>query len=205
MKYIARAILCGWCLVVAVGTSRAGLLPVTVTVTPESGNFRWTYNIVLPTDSQLRTGDYFTIYDFGGLVSPSNAQPDGWTYETANVGPVPAGVDPDDNATLPNLTWRYTGPTIASGQTGLGNFWVVSRFEDSTDSFFTAKTHRTSDGRVDTNITDTVVPVPTDMVQPSLVPEPTTFALAAIGLPVLGLIRRRRTTGRGDRSAFKCG
>ena len=178
-------------------SARAGLLPVTVTTATEGDKFRWTYAIVLPTDSQLRSGDYFTIYDFAGLVTPSNSQPDGWTYSSANVGPVPDGVNPNDNAALPNLTWKYTGPTLSSGQTGLGNFWAVSEFGDATNSFFTARTHRTADGRVDTNITDTVVPVPTSTPNPNLVPEPTTLALAGLGLPLMGLvrlIRRKRTS-----------
>ncbi len=178
-------------------SARAGLLPVTVTTATEGDKFRWTYAIVLPTDSQLRSGDYFTIYDFAGLVTPSNSQPAGWTFSAANVGPVPDGVDPDDSATLPNLTWRYTGATLSSGQTGLGNFWAVSEFGEATNSFFTARTHRTADGRVDTNITDTVVPVPTSTPNPNLVPEPTTLALAGLGLPLMGLvrlIRRKRTT-----------
>ncbi len=173
-------------------SARAGLLPVTVTTATEGDKFRWTYAIVLPTDSQLRSGDYFTIYDFAGLVSPSNSQPDGWTYSSANVGPVPDGVNPDDNAALPNLTWKYTGPTLSSGQTGLGNFWAVSEFGEATNSFFTARTHRTVDGRVDTNITDTVVPVPTSTPNPNLIPEPTTLVLAGLGLPLMGLVRLLR-------------
>ncbi len=34
--------------------ARAGLLPTSVTVTPEGGKFRWTYAIVLPTDGHFR-------------------------------------------------------------------------------------------------------------------------------------------------------
>ena len=49
----------------------AGLLPVSVSVQPEAGNFRWTYSVVLPTDMRLQAGDYFTIYDFGGYVAGS--------------------------------------------------------------------------------------------------------------------------------------
>ena len=59
---------------VAAGVSapaQAGLLPVSVSVQPEAGNFRWTYSVVLPTDMQLQAGNYFTIYDFGGYVPGS--------------------------------------------------------------------------------------------------------------------------------------
>ena len=57
---------------IAAGVSaeaQAGLLPVSVSVQPEAGNFRWTYSVVLPTDMKLQSGSYFTIYDFGGYVT----------------------------------------------------------------------------------------------------------------------------------------
>lgn len=171
-------------------TAQAGLLPTSVTVFPEAGNFRWQYAIVLPTDSQLKTGDYFTIFDFNGFIPGTNVAPDAnWSFATGMVGPVPPGVNPLDDPSKPNLTWTYVGPTISVGQTGLGNFMANSTFEDRTESFFTARTHRTSDGRLDTNITYTDVPVPGG--GPS-VPEPATLALAGFGLPLLGLAFRRK-------------
>ncbi|HUR52621.1 MAG TPA: PEP-CTERM sorting domain-containing protein [Gemmataceae bacterium] len=168
----------------------AGLLPVSVSVNPEGDKFRWTYAIVLPTDSQLRSGDYFTIYDFGGYVPDSIVVPSSdWTVQTALKGPNTPGLDPLDDPAITNLTFQYGGPTITTGQLGLGNFWALSDFQLGTDSFFTARTHRTSDGRVDANITEATVPVP---VAPPGVPEPTTLALAGIGLPMLAAARRMR-------------
>lgn len=169
---------------------RAGLMPVAVSVTPEGDNYRWTYAIVLPTDSQLQAGNYFTIYDFAGYVTGTESMPEGWEFSYGNVGPTPPGVVPDDNPDLPNLHWYYTGATITDGQIGLGNFWAISTYDGPVDSYFTARTNRTSDGRIDTNITTTTVPVPGPQV-----PEPGTIALAGVGLPMIGLgwwIRARR-------------
>jgi hypothetical protein len=174
--------------------ARAGLLPVSVSVLPEADNFRWTYAIVLPTDSQLRAGDYFTIYDFAGLVPGTIVAPDGWTVTTTRVGPTPDRLTPLDNPEVENLTFTYAGEVLNTGQIGLGNFWAVSTSQVAGESFFTAQTHRTSDGGVDRNITGTVVPVPVVPPPPPSVPEPATLALAGLGLPLVALARAVRRT-----------
>lgn len=69
----------------APGPARAGLVPTKVSVTPEGPNQLWMYAVMLPTGSLLKSGDYFTIYDFAGLVSGTNGQPTGWAFTAAYV------------------------------------------------------------------------------------------------------------------------
>jgi hypothetical protein len=176
--------------------ARAGLVPVAVSITPEAGMYRYTYAIVLPTDAVLRPNDYFTIYNFDGYVpgsemasgSPYSAD---WTFSATGLGPTPAGTLPDDDPAILNLSWKYTGAEInIDASVGLGNFWALSLYPTTTDSWFTASTGSTS-GQTDSNITPTTVPVPT--APPPGVPEPATLLLAGLGLPLVAVFRRQRS------------
>jgi hypothetical protein len=187
--------------VVAVGVSaapaKAGLLPVSVSVQPEAGNFRWTYSVVLPTDMKLQSGSYFTIYDFGGYQSgsatltspfPDSTALANWSVTTSNVGPSPNRLNPQDDPNVTNITWTYNGPTLGPGQLTLGNFSAVSTFQDSQSSFFTGTNPR-STGEIDSNITETITPTGVQGPPPPGVPEPATLALAGLGLPFIGVAR----------------
>ena len=178
------------------GTATAGILPGPVTVTPEAGNFRWTYAIVLPTGMKLQAGNYFTIYDFGGFVPGTQfADPapntGNWTMTTAKVT-VPLGLNPNDDPSIPDLTFTYTGPAVLVEGHGLGNFGATSTVGTNTTTDFTAQNRQSDTGELDRNIVDTFAPGVPPIEPPSGVPEPTTLALAGIGLPLLAAARRFR-------------
>lgn len=205
--WITRLFTAAVAIVVSAGTANAGLLPVSVTVQPEAGNFRWTYSVVLPSDMKLQAGSYFTIYDFAGYVAGSGGvsatAPDDtfsqyWTVTTSALGPTPDRLNPQDDPNIANLTFTYNGPTLPIGdpqRMTLGNFVATSSYGTTTDSFFTATNPRLSNGEIDSNITSTLVPKGSDNPGQVDSPEPTTLVLAGLGLPLIGLRRvlRRRS------------
>jgi hypothetical protein len=194
-RTIAVLMLClGWS-----APGKAGIIPTDVTVTPDAGNFRWTYSIVLPSDMKLQSGDGFIIYNFGKPVGPVNA-PSGWAMTTPSVTPNPANINVPSIPGATNLVWTYTGATIPTGQVGLGNFMVDSAIGTTAISPFVGFNSLSdiAGGRRDANITDTLVPgTPPPILKPPSppppgVPEPATLALAGLGLPLIAVARRKR-------------
>ncbi|MFL5340806.1 MAG: PEP-CTERM sorting domain-containing protein [Gemmataceae bacterium] len=166
--------------------SRAGMIPTQVTVTPDGGNFRWTYGVVVSTDVNVNPGDSFTIYDFAGLVNGSVGAPAGWSGSVANSGPSRTGTSPNDDPAFPNLTFTYTGASPLPGQQELGSFWALSTEGTASSSEFTSTAHRQSGGRAESNVTTTDAPASASIMN---TPEPAALLLAGIGLPLVGLAR----------------
>ena len=133
----------------AVPTAEAAITPTLIAVTPNGdGTFTYTYNVdlaedqnamndgVFPTGATTPTGpgdpssafqDYFTIFDFAGLVAGSWTQPEGWTFALNFVGPNGTTATPSDDPGLLNIYWVRTGEDLAGPQ-DLGNFSVRSAF-----------------------------------------------------------------------------
>jgi len=168
---------------------QAGLLPVSATSIPMGDTTRFAYGIVLTSDSVLKPGDYFTVYDFAGYIPGSASAVEGFSFSSAGLGRTSSNLTPIDNPAIGNLTWTYTGTDPIVGQVGLGTFMASTSLTGQSIGDFTARTHRLIDGRVDNNITDTRIPVPNTDPQ---TPEPASLLMAGIGLPILGGLRYLR-------------
>ncbi len=184
--------------------ARAGLIPNKVTVTPDDANFRWTYQVVVTSDLYVSTGDYFTIYDFGGSIAGKETYDSSqWALSVSNSTPVPAAygqVNPNDDPNVPNYTFTYNGDSTVVGSALLGDFSLVSPFDIRTDSVFTSVNHRIDNTVVgpdprEFNLTPTVVAVATNPPEeppPVEEPEPATLIIAGAALPVLLARKLRR-------------
>src|SRR5262249_54767220 len=135
---------------------QAGMIPAAVNIAGDGSNFRFTYNVILPSDYTLKDGDYFTIYDFKGLVPGSNQQPAGWSLGTSMTGLTPVHLAPTDDPSIPNLTFTYHGSNIV-GPFNLGKFAADSTFGGQDSGDFTSRDHGTADGRSVNSITSTTV------------------------------------------------
>jgi len=193
--YRTRNLLTTLALLAATASAHAGLIPNKVTVTPDGGNFRWTYNVVVTSDVYVQPGDYFTIYDFAGpTVAAPTAPSTDWSVSAQNVGLTPDKTNPSDDPTIPNYSWVYNGPNKIIGSAGLGNFELISPYSLSSLSDFTSATHRQDNDKSENNITSTVVPVATQPPPPtSDSPEPATLALFGAALPFAWRKLRRRS------------
>lgn len=156
-------------------------------------NYRYTFDLFLTegsvVDGSLTDGDFLTIYDVIGVFPGTNLQPDNWALTNTDF----LGVDPDavgppflDDPTIRNLTWRFIAPiddiAVPIGEAGifLGQF-SIQAFADFPQTEFKIGSRTTLPNGDKLPVYSVVI-----------VPEPSTFVLAAPALLFLGRSSRRR-------------
>jgi hypothetical protein len=186
-------------LVTVMAAAHADLIPSFIGTSsmgdPSNPNTAWNYSMDITSQQNATSGDFFTIYDFGSFLAGSATQPTGWTLTSSFLGTTPAQTNPNDDPSLLNLTWTYTGPTLSGespeGQ-GIGPFsvTVLGRPTLPRISNFAAQGTLAAGPNAGTkvgNVGEIRVPTP--------IPEPSTFALVGLagGVALIGrAISRRR-------------
>jgi hypothetical protein len=133
------AALAGLGLLLAGGAAQA-IQPTLVEIKDEGdGTFTYVFKITIDDGVRVEAGerapnpDFFTIYNFAGLVPNSNKQPDGWKFTTADQGVTPlrggkALINPTDTEGIPNVTWSRTGEPL-TGPREVTGFSVRTRIK----------------------------------------------------------------------------
>jgi len=167
------------------------------------GHSAFDYGASLGGASTLHSGDFFTMYDIGGLQAADTmaaALPAGWSLSIQDQGITPLGLSPNDinDATHQNVTFTYSGPdktTPGNTAVSLGTFRLVSDGNDTHQGFLnlTAQTHYDSGnfkGQFENSISNFAVP--TSSGEPNDTPEPATLLMLGLGLPFVGVAALRR-------------
>lgn len=160
--------------------------------TPVAGGFDYDYSLSWSAGDVLTSGDFFTIYDFAGLVSGSETVPlgSGFTFTEQNVGITPpAETSVVDDPLIPNITFTYSGPPLPPSQSPLLSFSATSTFGTvNASGAFTGSIQNDTLPQKNQSIGPLTVPAT------SGVPEPSTMVLAGLGGAALLLFRRRKAT-----------
>jgi hypothetical protein len=163
--------------------AHADIIPSFDSIVPNGSNFQFNYTATVTGDQRVETGDFFTIYDFNGLVPNSAMMPANWSFSSLLIGVTPPQVNPPDDPMILNLTFTYTGATPIIGPAPLGTFSAVSNFGQSQPGYFAAQGTLNLNGTKVDNVG--VLPVP--------VPEISTFnqILEVCGLGIVGFAASR--------------
>lgn len=155
-----------------------------------SGPYTWNYTAAITASDEIRTGDFFRIYDFYGYVPGSITAPAGWTATVQNSSPTPPPdvfVPLGDDPAVPNLIFTYTGAATIAGPTTIFNFTAQSDFGalGPLKNFVGRNTQGTG-----ANVGDRVDVV--GNVRVPAVPEPASLISTSLGVVALGLFYARR-------------
>ncbi len=140
--------------------ARADIIASFDSIVPNGSNFQFNYTATVTGDQRVEMGDFFTIYDFNGLVPNSATMPPDWSFSSALTGRTPPRVNPPDDPTIPNITFTYTGSMPIIGPAELGTFSAVSNFGQSHAGYFAAEGTLIFNGSKVDNVGVIPVPVP---------------------------------------------
>jgi PEP-CTERM motif len=187
----------------ATGANAAVLLSLQGTPTENGGVFTYVYEATLQAGAQLQPSDFFTVFDFIGLVEPVSSSnfvidpaldSDPTTSFAFAVTSAPLGVTPPstlvqpvDNPSIPNVTVTLlsgsdnivpTGNNVLLGTLSLSTPNAVGTTPSLTVG---SEFRQVGTGGLETaNISATVGPIP----------EPSTYALMGFGLLAAGAFAR---------------
>jgi hypothetical protein len=134
-----------------------GIQPTVERITQEADG-TVTYHFAIKIDETIRVEgqgkepnpDFFTIFNFTGMVPGSEKQPPGWTFSTATNGITPyrgarTVLSAIDVEGIPNLTWSRTGATV-EGPTEISGFSVRTTVKDTIVGEYGSQVTRKSAG-----------------------------------------------------------
>lgn len=181
----------------ATTATHAGLIATLIgNPQPFAGNFAYNYNIGFgtgPVPERLNPGDFITLYDVAGPLSPlvgAPTAPAGFTTSVNLAGATPPGTAPFDSPLLSNVTWTYTGPPVTS-DTLFGPFQIVTTQSAVVNVGFTSQTTNAPPGGTESPLGH----IGTTRGPLGIIPEPGTVALLGAGaLAGLIIFRRARRT-----------
>lgn len=159
---------------------------------PVGANFGYDYQIHFGTGQlaeRLEPGDFITLYDVGGPLSPLVGTPITNSQFTAVVGPLgttATGTAPFDNPALSNVTFVYNGPPLTSDTIFTGFRIVTTQSAISNIAYSSETTSNLEAG------SPPIGHIGTTRGPLGIIPEPGTVALLAIGA-LAGLFVFRRT------------
>jgi hypothetical protein len=183
-----------------VSGAQAAIIPTLTGTTSSGGNTVFDYTVNLTADENINAGTsaFLTLYDLPTQVAtPSEIATSGpVAYTIQNVGtghPEALTAPAVDSATLPNITFNYTGPPVLGPTNDLFSFTLTAPYNAGTapSIFFNSQADKASNGALDGFISSVAGPAPPP---PPGVPEPGAVALlcsSGIGGSLL-LLRRRR-------------
>ncbi|MFO0951405.1 MAG: hypothetical protein U0835_09695 [Isosphaeraceae bacterium] len=143
-------------------------------------NYTYTYSVQLAAGEVVSSGNFFRVYDFLGYVDNSAVGPNSsWvaTKSLTDASPSPSQVlFHGDDATVPNITFTYTGAETNT----VGTFTLKSQFGPGTNfkDFYGESTNTLSSPRT---LVRTLLDIPVP------VPEPASVISSSIGVILLGI------------------